>query len=99
LYEVSGLDLEDKKARYVQDAMIVYACPDNKTMLLQEWRGLFRSTLFLQTFAAHLTATEGAQQILGLHGPDKTTPAAIGAIGLVAASVSINILSSLVRMF
>jgi len=51
--------------------------------------GLFRSTLFLQTFAAHLRATKGAQKILGLHGPNKAAPAAIGALGLVAASVII----------
>jgi hypothetical protein len=35
--------------------------------------------LVVQTFAAHLKATEGAQEILDLYGPDEETPAAIGA--------------------
>jgi hypothetical protein len=40
-------------------------------------------------FAAHLTATKGAQKILGLHGTEKAASVAIGALGLAAASVSI----------
>jgi hypothetical protein len=37
----------------------------------------------------HLTATESAETIPGLHGPNTPTPAAYGGLGMVCASVSI----------
>jgi hypothetical protein len=49
--------------------------------------GLLRGFLIVQTFAAHLRATKGAQMIL--HGPDEGIHAAIGALGLASASVSV----------
>lgn len=52
----------------------------------QKWRGLFRGPFFLQTFAAHLSAIDGAARIPDLH--DKPSPPGpVGAIGLAAASV------------
>lgn len=71
--------------RHVNPDIILYASKNN---IIQKWKGLFRGPFILQTFAAHLTAIEGSQKILGLHDPDKPTPAAIGALGLAAASVS-----------
>ncbi|KAH9058004.1 hypothetical protein EDB83DRAFT_2224795 [Lactarius deliciosus] len=49
-------------------------------------KGLFRSPLVLQTFAAHLTAIEGSVKVSGLHD-HQPTPAVVGGLGLVAASV------------
>ena len=52
----------------------------------QKWKGLFRSSFVLQTFAAHLSAIDGYVQVPGdLH--DKPSPHAAGALGLAAASV------------
>ena len=62
---------------------------DDKMITLQKWRGLFRNPLVVHTFATHIRATEGARNILSLHNLDETTPAAIGGLGLAAASVSI----------
>jgi hypothetical protein len=52
----------------------------------QNWRGLFRSPLILKTFAAHLSCTDGAKQIPGLH-TDNESPRANGGLGLSVASV------------
>jgi hypothetical protein len=53
----------------------------------QKWKGLFRGPFILQTFAAHLSAIEGSVNVPGLH--DKPAPAAVGALGMAAASVCI----------
>ena len=58
-------------------------------ILLQKWRGPFRGDFIVQTFAAHLTAAEGAKKIPGLHDPDIAIPVPIGALGLACASVSV----------
>ncbi|KAH8980733.1 hypothetical protein EDB86DRAFT_3087613 [Lactarius hatsudake] len=52
----------------------------------KKWKGLFRSPLVLQTFAAHLTAIKGSVRVSGLHD-HQSTPAAVGGLGLAAASV------------
>jgi hypothetical protein len=56
---------------------------------VQKWKGLFHSPLVVQTFAAHLTATEGAQKVSSLHNPPQLTPTAISGLGLAAVSMSI----------
>lgn len=55
----------------------------------QKNQGLFRGHLFLQVFAAHLTITEHAESVPGLHTPAIANPLAVGAIGLAAASVKL----------
>ncbi|KAH9038774.1 hypothetical protein EDB85DRAFT_2141661 [Lactarius pseudohatsudake] len=55
---------------------------DNK----KKWKGLFRSSLVLQTFAAHFAAIQGSVRVSGLHD-HQPTPTAAGALGLAAASV------------
>ncbi|KAH8979504.1 hypothetical protein EDB86DRAFT_2814567 [Lactarius hatsudake] len=52
----------------------------------KKWKGLFRSPLVLQTFAAHLTAIKGSVRVSGLHD-HQSTPTAVGGLGLAAASV------------
>lgn len=51
----------------------------------QKWKGLFHSMFVLQTFATHLKIIENSATIPDLH--DKPTAAAVGGLGLAAASV------------
>ncbi|KAF8799192.1 hypothetical protein BYT27DRAFT_7318611, partial [Phlegmacium glaucopus] len=70
---------------YLKDLRFLYTNSDHNDR--KKWRGLFCSPFILQTFAAHLAATESSMRVPGLHGPGKPTPAAIGGLGLSAASV------------
>jgi hypothetical protein len=69
---------------------VLYSCLIIKIMVTsQKWKGAFLSPLIIQTFAAHLKATTGAQEIPGLLDSGETTHAVIGGLCLAAASVSI----------
>ncbi|KAF8483697.1 hypothetical protein DFH94DRAFT_723573 [Russula ochroleuca] len=70
---------------YLEDLRFLYKDSDRKDK--KKWRGHFRNPLVVKTFAAHLTATEGAKDIPGLHDTDEETPAPIGALALACASV------------
>lgn len=60
----------------------------NNNNSYQNWKGLFRGPLILQTFAAHLGAIEGSVKVPDIHGPDTPTPVMAGGLGMAAASVS-----------
>ncbi|KAF8267176.1 hypothetical protein EI94DRAFT_1802114 [Lactarius quietus] len=71
---------------YLEDLHFLYK--DSKHEDKKKWKGLFHSPLVIQTFAAHLTATEGAQVVPNLHGPQlEQTPMATGSLGLATVSV------------
>ncbi|KAF8268670.1 hypothetical protein EI94DRAFT_1800187 [Lactarius quietus] len=71
---------------YLEDLCFLYK--DSKHEDKKKWKGLFRSPLVIQTFAVHLTATEGAQVVPNLHGPQlEQTPTATGGLGLATVSV------------
>ena len=53
---------------------------------LQKWKGLFCAPFILQAFATHLSAIKDSVNVPDLH--DKLSPAAIGALGLATALVS-----------
>ena len=86
-------DNEDKKV-----CKLGMICTCHIWYALQKWKGLFCGPLVVQTFAAHLSVTEGALNIPGLHNPDKAWHAAIGGIGLACASVTVLICHWIVLM-
>jgi hypothetical protein len=50
-------------------------------------RGLFGGPFVIKTFATHLSAIDGCQQVSDLHDSDEPHLKAVGALGLAAASV------------
>ncbi|KAF8264143.1 hypothetical protein EI94DRAFT_1703489 [Lactarius quietus] len=70
---------------YLEDLCFLYK--DSKHKDKKVWA--LCSPLVIQTFAAHLMATEGAQVVPNLHGPQlEQTPMATGGLGLATASDS-----------
>jgi hypothetical protein len=55
----------------------------------QKRKGLFHGHLVLRVFGTHLTITENAENIPGLHIPAIENPAAVGGLGLACASVKL----------
>ena len=54
---------------------------------LQDFKGMLRGPLVIQTFGTHLTAVKGALKIDGIDGPDAPIGKPIGGLGLAAAAV------------
>ena len=60
---------------------------------LQKTNGLFCGHLVLRVLATHLSITEQAANVPGLHTPAIANPRPFGGIGLAAASVKLIIWS------
>ncbi|KAN0130427.1 hypothetical protein V8E53_011828, partial [Lactarius tabidus] len=70
---------------YIDDLCFLYKDSEHEDR--KKWKGLFRSPLVVQTFAVHLTATEGALKVPSLHNPPHLTPMANSGLGLAVVSV------------
>ena len=75
---------DDSSRKVREQGYILHVCLDDT--IPQKWKGLF---LLIETFAAHLIASKGAQKVQGLNDASEATPVATGALGMAAASVRI----------
>ncbi|KAI0284419.1 hypothetical protein BC826DRAFT_158259 [Russula brevipes] len=71
--------------RYLEGGKFLYEESNGKDK--KKWKGLFRGPFVLQTFATHLAAIEGSVPVMILDPHGKPTTAAVGGLGLAAASV------------
>ena len=52
---------DDSSRKVREQGYILRACLDDT--IPQKWKGLFRNGLLIETFAAHLIASKGAQKV------------------------------------